>query len=177
MEAGRSYKLKWSNFHVTVNANAPADSAQTVRDLRQGVYDMVSNEYLWEWLKKYQGGQRVNFPVVDRLLVDRVRLRAAIELGGQQNRSAHVHIVVEVAHRTMVQIDKYGVQDVFQRRLGWQPNVHVRFLQGRGEDKSYILKYITKEVPRTRPDNWVNDVLRYAMAKGEIVDATNNVPV
>ncbi len=177
MEGGGSYKLKWSNFHVTVNANAPEDAMGTVRDLRRGVENMVLAKYMWEWLKRFDGSQRVDMTSEYKFLVQRVRIRAALEQGGQTNKSVHVHMVIEVAHRTMVQIDKYGVQDIFQRTLGWVPNVDVRFIQGRGEDKSYILKYITKEVPRTRPESQLNDQLRYAFAKGDVIEADNTFPV
>ena len=38
--------------------------------------------------------------------------------------------------------------------------------QGNGEDKDFILHYITKEVPSYRPKDQNNDRLRYAFGGG-----------
>ena len=174
-----SYKSKWSNFHITVQTNTTSGSAAEgviVRRLRRAVEEMVNNDNLWEWLKWYNEGRQKDFTADEKFLVERIRLRCAIEGGGATNHGLHAHIVMEVMHKTMVQINKFGIQDVFQRILGFQPNVHVRFLKGDSGDKNYILKYITKEVPTERTENVFNNQLKDAFNKGDIVTAKNSFP-
>jgi hypothetical protein len=158
-------KLKWSNFHITVNFNI--DDEEHIRAMREAVEEMAEPPTLWTWLRQFNGEEQVAFTGATTHLVERVRLRAAFEHGGKQNKGLHVHILVEVAHRTMVQVNKQGVEALFARIVKRTPNVHCRFLRGNSEDKDYILHYITKEVPAVRPKDQNNSRLRSAFGKEE----------
>lgn len=130
--------------------------------MREAVEGMARAPALWTWLRRYDGSSQVPFTHETAPLVQSVRLRAAFEHEGKQNRGLHVHILVEVAHTTMVQVDKRGVEALFLRAVKRTPNVHCRFVPGKGEDKDFILHYITKEVPRYRPKDQNNSRLRSA---------------
>ncbi len=183
--------VKYSNFHVTVNYNI--DSEDHIGEMRTAIEEMVDSPYLWWWLKQFDGTHQLQFEGAQRNLVDRVRLRAAFEHGGRQNHGLHVHILVEVAHSTMVQLSKDGIIAVFEHFVpGRRPNVHCRFVPGKGEDKDFILHYITKEVsgshtlqsthpasqvPRRPPQNRSNLPLQRAFAGDRRpVDAENELP-
>lgn len=140
----KGYKVKWSNFHVTVNLNV--DGEGHIDAMREAVEEMVYSPWLWMWLKRFDGTSQQVFKGSEKLDVERVRVRASFEHGGEQNHGLHVHLVIEIAHRTMVQIDKYGIDAVFAHFTGMRPNTHVRFLKGEGEDLNFILHYVTKEV-------------------------------
>jgi hypothetical protein len=159
-----NYKVKWSNFHITVNFNTRAPGI--VGRIRNAVERMVDRDLVWTWLKQYKGGGQRDFEGAERMLVERVRIRAAIEGGGQQNNGIHAHIVVEVAHRTMVQVNKDGVCNLMRDLVGSNPNVHCRFIKGDGEDKDFILRYLMKEVPAYRPKDQFNQRLWYAFGRG-----------
>jgi hypothetical protein len=140
--------LKWSNFHITVNPNAPASSTNMVQDLRYTAEQMVTSEYLWTWLRQYVNGSRIPFSPGEKHKVETVRQRCAIEQSDSgSNQSHHLHIVLEIGHRTMVQIDINELKTLFQTFTGYYPNIKVDFIKGSGENLQYILKYITKEVP------------------------------
>lgn len=168
--------MKWSNFHITVNYNI--DGEEHIDQMRQAIENMAESPYLWQWLKHYNGGKH-DFSPENKLDVESVRIRAAFEHGGQQNHGLHAHILIEVGHRTMVQVEKQGVIDVFREVLpDNNPNIHIRFVRGDGEDKDFILHYITKEVPRYRPDREANQRLKRAFGpRGvEIGEANNENP-
>ncbi len=168
--------VKWSNFHITVNANAAKKNyGASIRELREACEYMVHNPELWTWLKQYKHGQQVEFKGAQKMLVERVRMRAAIEQEGQTNHSPHVHIVLEVAHRTMVQIDKSELKDLFEHFCGEGVNVHFRFIPGKGDDMEYIFKYITKEVPQQPAARRANENIRQAFLEGEIIADVKNV--
>lgn len=144
---------KFSNFHITVNLNS--GDPEYLDGLREAVEHMKDFEYLGWWLKQYDGTGQVDFDDNTWELVDDVRLRCGLESEGEQNKGIHAHILVEIRHYTMVQINKTGLLDVIKKFVHWRlnPNVHIRFIPGKGEDKEYILHYITKErptCPRTR---------------------------
>lgn len=168
-------RVKYSNFHVTVNLNK--DDEAHLPLMREAVENMVDDEWLWVWLKQFDGGSQVDFDENTCTLVENVRLRAAFEHEGKTNRGLHVHIVIEIAHCTMVQISKKGLCDLFRHFCRCNPNVHCRFLKGSGEDKDFILHYITKEVPAYRPESQLNSKLKYAFAdKNQQVEAENPFP-
>ncbi len=152
--------MKYSNFHITVNYNV--DSEAHIGAMRTAVEEMVEAPYLWWWLRQYNGHSQQAFAVDNQNLVDRVRLRAAFEHGGKQNHGLHVHILVEIAHTTMVQIGKQGVIAVFEQFVpNMTPNVHSRFVKGEGEDKDFILHYITKEVSLAQVARWLILLARF----------------
>jgi hypothetical protein len=155
-------KLKWSNFHVTVNFNKKDPGL--IVPMRAAVEAMVEAPYLWQWLKHYDGSSQLEFTRHTAPLVETVRLRAAFEEDGKTNHGLHVHIVIEIGHRTMVQISKYGLCEMFRQLVGENPNVHCRFVRGDGEDKDFILRYITKEVPTYKPTSQLNSRLKYALS-------------
>jgi len=167
-------KMKYSNFHVTVNFNV--DAEDHIREFREAIENMATSEVLWGWLRQYDGGEQLEFDEANKPLVDRVRLRAAFEHGGQQNHGLHAHIVIEIAHTTMVQINKSALVTHFANAVGLAPNIHCRFIKGNGEDKDFILFYLTKEIPNYRPENARNAQLQRAFEQGEIIDANNNDP-
>lgn len=140
---------KWSNFHITVNLNVPpAQNANYVQGIIDSVHDLATPEWLWTWLKRYDNGGKRDFVGAEKMDVETVRMRVGIEQGGGQNGSIHAHILLEVGHRTAVQVDFQGIKDCFRDNTGREVNVDVKYLRGDGAMKQYILKYITKEVPR-----------------------------
>lgn len=166
--------MKYSNFHVTVNFNVD-DEAHLPR-MRRAIEDMAEPQFLWTWLRRYDNGAQRNFAPAERALVDRVRLRAAFEHEGRHNRGLHVHILIEVAHETFVQIDSRGIMDLFRRVVGLNPNVNCRFVRGNGEDKDFILHYITKEVPTYRPAGMLNRRVQSAFSgRNEEVDVDEQI--
>jgi len=157
--------MKYSNFHITVNFNV--DDEAHIHAMRAAVEEMAAVPSLWRWLKQYTPNQtQVDFTQETQDDVHRVRLRAAFEHEGKHNKGLHVHILVEVTHTTMVQVSKDGVAGIFRDQVHMTPNVHCRFVAGNGEDKDFILHYITKEVPSYRPKDQNNDRLRYAFGGG-----------
>lgn len=144
--------------------------------MKEAVEELVHAPYLWMWLKQYHSGEQIDFDEITSMAVDRIRLRAAFEEKGKQNRGLHVHMIIEIAHSTMVQINKQGMVQAMRQLVGWEPNVHCRFVKGQGEDKNYLLHYITKEVPRTKPSGWQNAQLHHALVHGEEVEAQNLHP-
>ena len=157
--------IKWSNFHVTINFNK--DDESLLPKMRAAVDAMSESPHLWTWLKQYDGSGQVDFTRNTAHLVESVRLRATFEHQGNVNHGLHVHIVIEVAHRTMVQISKYGICELFRQIVGENPNCHCRFIRGDGEDKDFILRYITKEIPTYRPKSQLNSRLKYAFQEGK----------
>lgn len=170
MEAGG---VKYSNFHITVNTNK-TNSYPLIVKLRQAIENgFCRDEVMWTWLRQYHDGARSEFSKRNRGLVQRVRVRAAFEIEGKQNRCLHAHILVEVAHTTMVQIEAPAVQAFFDKRLGISCNVHCRFIPGVGEGKDFILEYLTKEVPSYTPQEIGNRRLKAAFANGDDAQAEN----
>ena len=156
--------VKFSNFHVTINFNK--DDESLIHTIREAVESLVDEDHLFDWLKLYEDGQQKTFDDDNMSDVKYVRLRAAFEHEGKHNKGLHVHILIEVEHDTMVQISKYGLCQVFRDIVGLDPNCHVRFVKGEGEDKDFILHYITKEVPEYRPQSQLNSRLKYAFGGG-----------
>lgn len=157
---------KWSNFHVTVNTNK-LNTPGLLNRFRLAVDAMVSEDWMFHWLKRYTNGAQEDFTDANRDEVRLVRIRAAFEEGGQQNRGLHVHMVIEVTHTSSVQIFGRGVGDVFRSVTGERVNTKCRFIAGNGEDKDFILRYITKEVPTYRPQNPQNAALAHAFENAE----------
>ncbi len=172
METGN---VKYSNFHVTVNSNKPNNYPLIVK-FRQAVENgLCRDETILKWLKQYDGSGRVDFTKSKYAkLVERVRIRAAFEIEGKQNRCLHCHILVEVAHTTMVQIDARAVEAFFDKRLGISCNAHCRFIPGVGEGRDFLLHYITKEVPSYTPQEIGNRRLKAAFANGDDVQAESH---
>lgn len=138
--------------------------------MRLAVEEMAQVPTLWRWLKQFTGEEQVDFTSATQALVQHVRLRAAFEHEGKHNKGLHVHILVEVTHSTMVQINKEGVAAIFRQACHMSPNVHCRFLRGDDpEAKQVILKYITKEVPARRPADQNNSRLRSVFGKSDDV--------
>lgn len=163
---------KWSNFHITVNFNRRDYSL--VPAIRDAIERMAVEPDIWRWLKRYDNDAKhqVEFEGGHCDDIHRVRIRAAFEDQGEQNRGVHVHVLVEVYHSTLVQVDKRALIDLFEEIVGHRPNVHCRFLRGDGESKDFILHYITKEVPQGPARNRQDERLRAAFARpGEEVEA------
>lgn len=161
--------VKYSNFHLTVNFNK--NDPRLAPHIREAVETLVDDDVWPEWLMQYDGSNRVPFTAEDEYLVTCIRLRAALENKGMHNKGLHVHVLIEVTHDTMVQLDKQALINHFRRIVGAQPNVHFRFVRGAGDDKDFILHYITKEVPTRRSKNPENVRLARALRSGELVDA------
>lgn len=163
--------MKWSNFHVTVNFNKQGDALLT--DMRNAVDALPTAPYLWMWLQHFTGSRQEDFTSEDSNDIDRVRIRAAFENKGAKNKGLHVHMLIEIAHTTMVQVSKTGIARAMRELVNANPNVHCRFVPGTGEDKNYLLHYITKEVPTGKPAKWQNAQLQNAF-NGEVVAADNH---
>jgi hypothetical protein len=157
--------------------NFNKDDASLIYDMRRAVDALVELPYLWWWLKHYDGGRQVDFTDANSLDIERIRLRAAFEHKGKHNKGLHVHILIEIAHDTMVQVSKFGLCEVFRKFVKENPNCHCRFLKGSGEDKDFILQYITKEVPSYAPESQLNSRLKYAFSgSNQEVSAENSAP-
>jgi hypothetical protein len=152
--------MKWSNFHVTVNFNRR--NPALVPLIKDAVDRMADEDVLWTWLKHFNGQSQVTFPEDCKFLVDRVRMRAGLESGGAQNGGNHVHILVEIAHETKVQLNKRAIERHMKNVVGLEPNVLIQFLDS-DKDRDRILYYITKETPSRRRADAANDRLRRAM--------------
>lgn len=152
--------LKWSNFHITVNFNR--SDMEHMDKMREAVEEMADSPYLWWWLKQFTGNEQASFTPETFHLVETVRIRAAFEREGQQNHGLHLHILVEIGHTTLVQVSKEGIVRLMQLFVKLAPNVHCRFVKGQGEDKEFILHYLTKEVPREAPQGIDNRRLKAA---------------
>lgn len=152
--------IKWSNFHVTVNFNR--SDLGHMDKMKEAVEEMGDDPFLGWWLKQYDGTGQVDFTDATWPLVETVRIRAAFENEGKQNHGLHLHILIEIGHTTMVQVSKDGIVRLFRQLVGLDPNVHCRFVKGSGEDKEFILHYLTKEVPRTGAQDPSNRRLRAA---------------
>jgi hypothetical protein len=168
---------KWSNFHVTCNFNK--DDETHMPEFREAVDQMVESPYLWWWLKLFDNGAQENFDEDNAQLIEFVRVRASFEHDGKVNHGLHVHLLVEVGHSTMVQISKYGMCELFRHFVKLNPNCHIRFMEGYGEDKDFILRYLEKEVPTYKPQSQFNSRLKYAFAEGrnEQQEAANELPL
>lgn len=165
------YKIKWSNFHVTVNLNA--SDRNNIDALREAIEAMPTEDCRHLWLRGFDGTAQYELSETDfEDHVDSIRLRAAIECEGPQNKGLHVHIVVEVGHDIMVQISKDGVVRVFRRFLPHcNPSVHCEFIRGEGDSKPFILKYLQKEVPPKSQRSTISQRrLAAAMANEVIAD-------
>ena len=166
---------KYSNFHVTVNFNK--DDASLIYPMRDAIERMVEDPWLWRWLKHYRDGAQHDFMPDTELFVESVRLRAAFEREGKHNKGLHVHILIEIAHDTMVQISKFGLCQLMRDFVGHNPNCDIRFVKGSGEDKDFILHYLTKEIPRYTPKSQLNSRLKYAFqGDRDEVEAENFAP-
>lgn len=137
-------KVKWSNFHVTVNPNRPG--LELIAQMREAVEALPTPEFLWRWLRHMKNGRQVLFEGAAKDLVETVRIRAAFERNGKKNRGLHVHMVIEIGHRTMVQLFGPAFEEIFFEFLGVPVNARLRFVKGQGEDKDFILHYLSKEV-------------------------------
>lgn len=168
--------VKWSNFLITVNLNDAA-GAGNMSGIIDAVHGMAESDWIWRWLKQYSGGARVDFSERDKSLVESVRMRVALEEGGTNNQSLHAHILLEVAHRTMVQVDYTGIKDVFAYYTDANPNVNVKYIKGSGAERDYILKYITKEVPpRNGNGRALSTISRVFESNSNVYDVKNNYP-
>ena len=147
-----------------MNFNKVDTDGKLIRKIREAVEAMATEEWLWVWLKQYDHDEQIDFDEETSHLVHRVRLRAAFENEGKANKGLHVHILIEIAHVTLVQLSKQGIVQVFSHFVRLNPNVHCRFVKGEGEDKDFILHYLTKEVPHYKPESQLNSRLKYAFA-------------
>lgn len=134
-----------------------------IRKMRKAVDAMLDPDWVWVWVKHYDGGLE-DFDEENCGDVHRIRLRAAFENEGKANKGLHVHILIEIAHVTRVQLSKQGIVQIFSHFVRLNPNVRCRFVQGTGEDKDFILHYLTKEVPAYAPQSQYNSRLKYAFS-------------
>lgn len=171
---------KWSNFHATgekknifcvlalkifffpVNFNKDNDAL--IHKFREAVDALVTPDYLFTWLKHFNGRWQEEFEADTMLDVYSVRIRAAFEHEGKRNHGLHCHLLIEVGHSTSVQIAQKGFCDVFRAIVGENPNCKIRFVKGVGEDKDFILHYLTKEVPAYKPESLLNAHLKTAFS-------------
>lgn len=108
--------------------------------------NQVIKDRKWEWLREMHGGYRSEFADADKYKIKRIRARVALETGTPTNPSIHAHILLEIEHTTMVQIDYRAITKAFKEETGFRgANIHVDFLKG-DDDKAFTLKYIMKEV-------------------------------
>ena len=159
---------KWSNFHVTVNLNlSGAESAGTgiAAAFAESIEEAI-NDNPWQWLMRFEGSQRP-FEEEEKPLVESIRARVGMEQEADgTNRSIHAHILLEVQHRTRVQINHRGLKDFIDRDLGVSSNVSVRFLAGDSSDKNFILHYISKSLRQPHATSAANRRLARAMGEG-----------
>lgn len=140
----------WSNWHITANLNqrgiGQAAQLESVRRLRDFCHDsLMRPPMLWQWLKHYTGGGREDFTPEEQQYVERIRARVSIERGDGANGSIHAHILLEVQHRTRVHIDPAALSALIKAEFGEQANIRSRFVRGDGDDRDFLLKYISKD--------------------------------
>ena len=154
--------MKWSNFHITVNFNI--DDDRLVPGMRRAIEAMAEYPYVWWWLKYFNRDRREqeDFEGDKRFDISMIRRRVAFEHAGKRNKGLHAHILIEIEHDSMVQISKQGITELFSHFVKGNPHIHIRFMPGDGEDKDFILKYITKEIPSYSAQNPWNNRLKYA---------------
>lgn len=157
----------WSNYHITINLNAPASARSEGARLLRNAVEVVLRDYnnLWRWLKYCEQnahGAMRNFAADERYLVPRIRARGALEASGRRNLSVHAHILLEVTHRTRIRIDEPTLKRLLRANLGrYGPgcNIDIAFKRGdpHTEDRLYTLHYLLKdgmpEQPAHHPDN------------------------
>lgn len=143
-------KVHYSNWHITINANQPNKSARVVaRELTEAINALLRDN-VYDWLRYFDADTNTQRPLDgnERAEVMRVRAQAALERGGDNNRSVHAHILLEVQHTTMLHVDYRVIRDIISAYTGNSVNVSTRFAPGDGEDKNFLLHYISKEVAR-----------------------------
>lgn len=166
-------RTNMSNWHITVNFNDPDESL--VDRIRSALEEIVTDAYLWRWLKHFVDGKQETFTPQDCYLVESVDLSCSFEQKGAHNKGVHVHCLLEVMHTTNVQIHKGEFCKVLYELVGKTPNVHMRLLKGNSEDTNFILRYITKETA-VAARNQQNRELQAAFAQGPDVEAANLAP-
>ena len=99
-------RLVYSNYHATWNTNIVNNHGNRNRALNcleQGVRYAANNAFRW---LRINDGQYFNaFSAAERRLVERIRMRCGVEAGGANNPAPHVHILIEIAHRTNLRVD------------------------------------------------------------------------
>ena len=154
----------WSNWHITVNTNrherTDAERTETARVLADAFEDCVTESRIfYSWVKHFRDGGQDRFTRDTAGAISRVRARVALEQGPQaRNRSIHAHIILEIEHRTRLQINNRELLLRLEQLTGWYGmNISSRFVKGDGEDKEYLLRYLQKDgMPRRAaadPDN------------------------
>src|SRR5271166_477591 len=101
--------LKWSNFHITINFNVVDEDM--VYTIKEAIEYAFGRELIFTWLKKVENRKQRPFQDGEEDQVETIRLRVGLENGGEQNKGVHAHILLEVGHRTMVQIDKRELKE------------------------------------------------------------------
>jgi hypothetical protein len=153
MEKRASKKRKWSNFHITVmwnlNIMETGEQGAFVRSLVPVMEHIFHKNNAHNWLHYFNKGERRPFSEdeVDRL-VETVRGRIAVENQGEHNRSVHIHVLLEIGHTTSLQINYAAMKKQVEGFTYRKCRLTGRFVPGEGEDKSFILQYITKEIPK-----------------------------
>ena len=143
-----SDKEHWSNWHVTINFNTKGNHF-SVNEYEEGL-NVVLGEFHWKWLQIFINGTRRDFKRQERDLVNTIRARIGFERG-PNNGFLHAHVLLEVGHYTMLQIDGKAIQRLVDTQLGVKSNVQFRWLKGDSSNKDYILRYITKTI-REKPE-------------------------
>lgn len=128
----------WSNYLITVNFNQPAlTAAQAFQRAEQILQNLFTANNLWTWLRGTQGP----FVGADRDLIEKIRARPTLEPGGAHNHSYHVHLLLEVQHRTSVKLAYNAIKQLVSA-VAPGSNTDIEFV--RNEDTNRILHYLNK---------------------------------
>ena len=173
----RQLNQRWSNFHITVNLNIPNNDATRTAaalTLTPAFREISRRNTLWQWLRYFNGQEQVAFAAGRNLgpnarrSIQRLRFRIALEAGGEENASLHAHIILEIMHRSRVQINGAALRQAFVAVLPDYMhglNINCRFVRGdpQTEDREYLLRYLLKDgVPVEEPNNPANADLHNA---------------
>lgn len=144
----RSTKEHWSNWHITINFNKPGGRDE-IREFKECL-DSILGDLHWQWLMRFDNGNRRPFTPLEHDLVNTIKATIGFERG-PANGFLHAHVILEVGHWTMLQLDGKEIQRMVDVNCGVSSNVQFRFLPGDSNSVAYIHKYITKTI-REKPD-------------------------
>ena len=166
----------WSNWHITINTNqherTAAQRQTNGRILADAVRDACEiPAVLWSWLRHFSNGNKIQFTPHMMGAVTRIRSRVSLEIGPDAaNTSVHCHWLLEVEHRTRLQIDAVQLREQIEELTGFRgTHINIRFVKGAGDDKEYLLRYLQKDgVPRGVAQNADNRALQQSLLIDEM---------
>lgn len=151
----------WSNYLVTMNPNMQNTTGNRMKAARAMVSALQGAlQNTWQWLHVRVGNRTRALYPAERHLIKWVRARPSLENQGQQNRSPHMHVFLEICHTTNISLDYNGLTGALKANLegfsGQQvagTNVQIKYVDSRDPaNKKWLLHYLLKEgLPENAP--------------------------